>query len=190
MSLEPGLVLGRAALELDWSEKPCLLRALWRFGPLIAAGALAFGLSRRESGMAASVHQSRRCPGLSGARRRTAEPAAEAAVEVRHIAESAYHGDVADPHAGAPPWHADPPGTGLGALAATGRHRRLYRGRRRHVADLQAAGAVAGVGEAVSSSPISDGGSFMDFARIQPILSRWSFEPRQFAGAAPPLGGS
>lgn len=31
MSLEPRLVLGRAALELDWSEKPCLLRALWQF---------------------------------------------------------------------------------------------------------------------------------------------------------------
>lgn len=32
MSLEPGLVLGRPALELDWSEKQRLLRALWQFG--------------------------------------------------------------------------------------------------------------------------------------------------------------
>ncbi|AGB45513.1 hypothetical protein Mesau_03138 [Mesorhizobium australicum WSM2073] len=32
MSLEPGLVLGRAAPELDWSEKQRVLRALWQFG--------------------------------------------------------------------------------------------------------------------------------------------------------------
>ncbi|WP_156938306.1 hypothetical protein [Mesorhizobium sp. WSM3626] len=29
--------MGKAALELDWSEVPCLFRALWRFGLLIAA---------------------------------------------------------------------------------------------------------------------------------------------------------
>lgn len=39
MSLEPGLVLGRAALELDWSEKQRLLRALWQFGVIGRAGA-------------------------------------------------------------------------------------------------------------------------------------------------------
>lgn len=34
MSSEPGAVLGRAALELDWSEVPCFFRALWRFGAI------------------------------------------------------------------------------------------------------------------------------------------------------------
>lgn len=95
MSLEPGLVLGRAALELDWSEKPCLLRALWQFCAIIAQAPLHRPLKERIE-LPPAGH--RRCRNLSGARRSVAETATEAAIEIRYIAEPARHRDIADPH--------------------------------------------------------------------------------------------
>lgn len=62
MSLELGLVLGRAALELDWSEKPSLLRALWQFCATIAQVPLHRPLKERIGRRAKAGHRKCRNP--------------------------------------------------------------------------------------------------------------------------------